>query len=615
MKKQSQLYFSLKKIHLNRLCLVVCFLVFSSVGFAQKQFFLHFKTSLADSVFLKKNNNLPNVYQDSSSLKTALQVWQKTQIEQGFLESNIDDCQQKDSIFTVALHVGNRYEWLALRKGNVSVYELDKIGFREKYFFNKTFNYKVLASWMERILSYEENHGYPFATLRLDSIFLEKNGKVSADLNIKRGKKILFGALKLEEDSTKMSPQYLARYLDILPNALFEKNKITSIKNRIRELPFLSLEREPYLTFEQEKAIVHLNLKRKAASRFDALLGVLPQNGALPTDSKRFIVTGTFNLDLWNALNKGERIQVDFQRFKANQQQIKANLNLPFVANLPIGADANIDIYRRDSTFTTIQYALGGRYILGGNDFVKIYWQVTQNNIGKIDSNQVILTKKLPDNLDVDAAAYGIEWQKQHLDYRFNPRKGWHFSFKTDIGTRKIIKNNTILDLKSKIDPSFNFGSLYDSLALRSLRLQGHLLTEFYVPLFARSTLKIAVQGSGLFTQTPIFKNEQQRIGGNRLLRGFDEESIFATKFLFSNVEYRFLIGQNSFFSLFSDAAYVENTTRIAQTYDQYIGFGTGLNFETRAGIFSLNYALGKKNKNPIDFSAGKIHFGYISIF
>jgi outer membrane protein assembly factor BamA len=615
MKKQGQSYCMFKKIYLSKWILWSSLFLFSGVGLAQKQFFLQLKTSVEDSIFLKKNNQLSNIYQDSSSLKTALQTWQKTQIDQGFLESNIDDCQQKDSIFTVVLHVGNRYEWMALRKGNVSTYELDKIGFREKYFFHKTFNYRVLANWMERIIGYEENHGYPFATLRLDSILLEKNGKVSADLKIKRGKKIIFGALKLEEDSTKMSPQYLARYLDILPNALFEKNKITSIKNRIRELPFLSLDREPYLTFEQEKAIVHLNLKRKAASRFDALLGILPENGALPTDAKRFIVTGTLNLDLWNALNKGERIQVDFQRFKANQQQIKANFNLPFVANLPIGADANIDIYRRDSTFTTIQYALGGRYILGGNDFVKIYWQAMQNNIGKIDTNQVLLQKRLPDNLDVDASSYGIEWQKQHLDYRFNPRKGWHFSFKTDIGSRKIIKNNTITDLKSKIEPSFNFGSLYDTLPLRSLRLQGHLQTEFYLPLFARSTLKIALQGSGLFTQTPVFKNEQQRIGGNRLLRGFDEESIFATRFLFSNVEYRFLIGQNSFFSLFSDAAYVENVTRAAQTYDHYIGFGAGLNFETRAGIFSLNYALGKKNKNPIDFGAGKIHFGYISIF
>jgi hypothetical protein len=45
------------------------------------------------------------------------------------------------------------------------------------------------------------------------------------------------------------------------------------------------------------------------------------------------------------------------------------------------------------------------------------------------------------------------------------------------------------------------------------------------------------------------------------------------------------------------------------------LGFGAGLNFETRAGIFAFNYALGKKNQNPIDFRAGKIHFGYISIF
>jgi hemolysin activation/secretion protein len=186
---------------------------------------------------------------------------------------------------------------------------------------------------------------------------------------------------------------------------------------------------------------------------------------------------------------------------------------------------------------------------------------------------------------------------------------------KTDIGTRKIIKSNKIIDLKGKKDPNFDFGTLYDTIQLRSLRWQGSFLSEFYIPLFQRSTIKIALRGDGIFPQTPIFQNEQYRLGGNRLQRGFDEDAIFATRLLYSNLEYRFLIGQNSFFSLFSDASYIENVTKTAKTYDNYLGFGAGLNFETRAGIFAFNYALGKKNQNPIDFRAGKIHFGYISIF
>ncbi|MCX6181458.1 MAG: hypothetical protein NT150_05995 [Bacteroidetes bacterium] len=48
---------------------------------------------------------------------------------------------------------------------------------------------------------------------------------------------------------------------------------------------------------------------------------------------------------------------------------------------------------------------------------------------------------------------------------------------------------------------------------------------------------------------------------------------------------------------------------------DHPYGFGAGFSFETKAGIFSLNYAIGKQLGNPIDFGAAKIHFGFLNQF
>ena len=47
------------------------------------------------------------------------------------------------------------------------------------------------------------------------------------------------------------------------------------------------------------------------------------------------------------------------------------------------------------------------------------------------------------------------------------------------------------------------------------------------------------------------------------------------------------------------------------KTYYERIGF----DFETKAGIFSLSYALGKQFDNPFEINTAKIHFGYISRF
>jgi hypothetical protein len=48
---------------------------------------------------------------------------------------------------------------------------------------------------------------------------------------------------------------------------------------------------------------------------------------------------------------------------------------------------------------------------------------------------------------------------------------------------------------------------------------------------------------------------------------------------------------------------------------DTPLGFGVGTSFETKAGIFALTYALGQQFDNPIELRAGKIHFGFTSLF
>ncbi|MEZ4947969.1 MAG: hypothetical protein R2784_01015 [Saprospiraceae bacterium] len=98
-------------------------------------------------------------------------------------------------------------------------------------------------------------------------------------------------------------------------------------------------------------------------------------------------------------------------------------------------------------------------------------------------------------------------------------------------------------------------------------------------------------------------------------MRGFDEEAIFSTHYLVSTLEYRILTGQNSYFFAFFDGAVTRNFIRDKNETDYPIGFGAGLTFETQAGIFGLSYALGRQQGNPIDFRAGKIHFGYVSLF
>jgi outer membrane translocation and assembly module TamA len=104
-------------------------------------------------------------------------------------------------------------------------------------------------------------------------------------------------------------------------------------------------------------------------------------------------------------------------------------------------------------------------------------------------------------------------------------------------------------------------------------------------------------------------------IGGYKLLRGFDEESIYASDYAVGTLEYRYLIGMNSFLFSFVDLGWAKNNIPTYSFSSSYIGVGLGLAFETKAGIFNISYAVGKQDNNSFSLREAKIHLGYVNFF
>ena len=112
-----------------------------------------------------------------------------------------------------------------------------------------------------------------------------------------------------------------------------------------------------------------------------------------------------------------------------------------------------------------------------------------------------------------------------------------------------------------------------------------------------------------------LFINEMKRLGGISTLRGFDDQSILASSFFIGTAEYRFLLEQNSYVFAFLDYGYVENRSSAGLLSEAPMGIGAGISFQTRPGIFSINYALGKLEDTAFQFRAAKIHFGFVNYF
>ena len=100
------------------------------------------------------------------------------------------------------------------------------------------------------------------------------------------------------------------------------------------------------------------------------------------------------------------------------------------------------------------------------------------------------------------------------------------------------------------------------------------------------------------------------------MLRGFDEESIYANEYAIFTTEYRYLIGLNSYLFGFADLGWTKTKYQTININNQFTGTGIGILFETKAGLLNLSFAVGKRNDVKFNLrESSKIHFGYINYF
>lgn len=539
-------------------------------------------------------------YSDSLSLQNTLQNLLLDLRQRAYLEASIDSVIYRDSSAMAWLHLGSPYAWEKLRPVGIPPEwwrEVQQSLLKKKQGLNPA----KLTEVQSTLLRQAGNQGYPFAQIRLDSVQV-RPGKLAAQLVLDKGDLIHFDTLIVRGDGN-IATSYLQRYLGLQSRQLYDQSRIERIRERIQELPFLQLKSDPEVEFIGSRALVILDLTRQKASRFDFIIGILPNSQQV----NRLLVTGTFEGELQNQFGRGERLYARFEQLRPTSPRLDLQFNYPFLANLPLGADFKLHLYRRDTAFLDLDLDFGVQYLLEGGNYFKVFWNQRSSRLLQLNEALLLSTQTLPATLDVSQASFGLELQQQALDYRFNPRRGWALLGRGGAGTKRILRNSRINEL--------DLGYLYDTLTLRSFqyRLLGE--AENYLPLSKNTTLKLKVSTGWIVSNQAIYQNEQFRIGGNRLLRGFDEEFIFATHYAVGTAEYRLLLSRNSYLYTFGDYAWIANrTTNVQEDYRAY-GFGAGISFETRAGLFGLSLAFGGRTGTAIDFGAPKVHFGYVSLF
>jgi outer membrane protein assembly factor BamA len=530
---------------------------------------------------------------DSASVLLLAKQIQLKAINKGFIASQYRIIQKDSANYQIQVQLGDQYRWIQLKANPLYRDILFKAGYKSIDYANQPIKFSKLENIFEKALQICDNTGHPFADIRLDSIKID-GSKVSGFIRLELNQFIKIDSIIIKGNS-RISPYFINNYLGIKAGRAYQESKILAIESRLKELPYIKSIKPYEFTFTPATSKLVLYLDNKKANQFDGVLGFLPNER-----TGKIEFTGQAHLKLQNALNRGELIDIDWRRLQLNSRDIKAKVTYPYLINTPLGLDLNFKLFQRDTIFIDVTQHAGLQYLLSGNNFFKFF--VNNRSLSLVSTTGLEMLSTLPDYADIKTLTYGLGVKYEQTDYRFNPRKGYRVSANLATGNKKIIKN-----------PKIN-AALYEDVNLKSVLYNGDLQADLFIPVMRLSTINIGLKAAGMQTEE-VFLNEAYRIGGNNSVRGFDEESIYATSYGIANLEYRFLFEQNSFLFLFGNAAWYELDTEKSYLKDTPYGFGAGVSFQTKAGIFSISYALGKQFDNPLLMRAAKVHFGIVSVF
>lgn len=523
---------------------------------------------------------------------------------QGYLAASVDSSREKKDTILITLYTGKKYTWDSIEVKANDKPLLAQLGIKEEWFKAKPINVAQVNAVDTKLLDYFLANGFPFATIGFDSVHIHGN-MVDAQLNIRKGIPYKLDSIRIIGNE-KIDIGFLYHYLGIAPDGLFCIDKLNKINQLLLQLPYLQQSKEWTLTMMSSTYVLNLYLQPKKSNQLNAIAGFAPANGQT---GGKLLLTGSADLNLKNSFGSGESIGLNWQQLQAQSPRLNITFLKPYFFNTPYGLDFGFDLYKKDSSYLNLTTKIGFQYLNTPTQTGSIALQFFSTNLLNVDTLTVIADKQLPNIADVRNTSIVLNHRVDNTNYRPNPTRGSSFEVSIAAGNKKIKKNGTIMQIAN---PSFNYASLYDTVQLNTYQFKIRGGFAHYFPIGRQAVVKAAATGG--WCQSPnYYLNEMFQIGGYKLLRGFDEESIYADRFSVFTAEYRYLLGVNSYLNGFTDVGLTHNS--ISGINNNFVGLGVGLAFESKQGIINISLAVGKRSDLPFSFNESKIHIGFVSLF
>lgn len=512
---------------------------------------------------------------------------------QGYLGAAVAERSWDDGEASVKIFKGELYRLNALSPGNIDPLLLAAIGFKENKNRDVPFRMHEVERIFRQILNRAENSGYPFASVKLDSLVIEGHG-ISASIHLWQGPKILFDTLIIRGDIS-IKPEWLARFLDIRFQEPYAEKSINGIRDKLKNLRFLELTDEPQIVFSKSKAKVILDLRERKINNVDGVIGFLPN----ASQESKLLLIGNLNLNLYNLFSSAKQLHLDWQKVKENSQTFDFSFAYPQLLKMPLGIYGGLNLLKEDTVFFNRNLSLKINFMPAPRQNIYINTEFETSRLTGIAGET---SRSSLEFNDYRINYYGIAYEYNQLDNRFAPTKGWVFSADGLAGQKNVIVN-----------PVWDEG-LYDGLDLKTTQYKVRSRFEVFVPIYKSYVGRLRLLSGNVIGKS-LFANDLFRLGGLKTLRGFNENFFFASDYVLVNTELRIRGSEETYFFLFYDQAVVRSNTVVDDRTEYPLGAGLGMSLSTNSGIFNFIFAFGKSQTQNFSINSAKIHFGYTGRF
>lgn len=551
-------FYSICKLFL----LFIVLIVFNPQLFAQKKIPIYFTDNQTKKS--KQQISIDSIDQLSPLIKKI----QNKNIEKGFLSFSVDSVISKPSQIRVYSNQGARFYF-----GRLTLNDSIQVN-KGRIKPGKPFSISGMHQLEDQQIQNTQNQGFPLAHLNKETHFADS--LIHIKYTLEKGSYYEFDTLKLIGEKP-ISLSYLEQKTGIKPGKAYNALLVNQLTTTINRTGFLRLD-SLSVSQENNKARVLLKINQHQQNSFSGILGLMT-NAEQKTE-----ITGQVNLNLVNLFKKGETIQIDWQKFASQSQDLNALLKAPYVFKTPLGLLAEIKFYKQDSSFANTDLLAGLLIDLGKKSQLAV---TAHKNISTT-------TLSTNDNYsNSENLLYGLRFEYNTVNNIANPAKGvfWQTSAETGNNTHNNNTENRYILLFTQAK----------SLAIYFIK----------VPL---GTLKLKNE-TALIINDSLPLNAYLRVGGFSSFRGVNERSIFAKAYSFYTAEYRFNMGGESYIYLFTDMGWFNEPQISNNKLITRQAAGAGINLKTKAGTVSVAYALGNSSNETFSIQNAKIHIGYTNRF